>query len=568
MSDKSDKDKKNHQDEDEFENKLDAELDEIDTEEEDDDSHEKVNDVFEDEDDGEDEESDEVVEEAEEAEKTSEDELADLMSADEEESDEDDDDDEESEDEDEEEKPTGHEEAEKHLGQHYFAEEKLEVEHEKDDRLGITVPKEPWTNKTRFFGLMIIVVFFGGFGIWSYFAPIESAAIAPGKITVAGNRRTIQHLEGGIVRKIYVKDGSRVKKGQSLIKLDDTQAAIALQLSRSEVHELMAIAARLIAERNEDPEIVFPERLLKQKKDERLRRIMEAQQLIFSANKKTFEGNVIILKQRVIQLREQIKGIEAQLKSNTEQHRLILEEVQSVAELERKKLIEKPRLLELKREAAKLQGLRGENISEISVLKQKIGETQAQILTLVSNRRKEVLTELREITQKLNEELEKERAAADVLDRTDIRAPKTGTVVGLKIHTVGGVIKPGDAIMDIVPSADALVVEARVSPLDIDVVHQGLKARVQLTALKQRSTPALLGEVTRVSADIFTDQQSGESYYTARITIDPTEMEKLRGQLLYPGMPAQVMIITEKRTPLQYFIQPIKDSFNRAFREQ
>ena len=450
----------------------------------------------------------------------------------------------------------------------YDEEERGEVEHETDDKLGITVPAEPWTSKVRFFGLLVIVIFFGGFGFWSYFAPLESAAITSGKVTVAGNRRTIQHLEGGIIKKLYIKEGSQVNKGQVLIKLDDTQPLIALQLSRSEVIELSAIEARLIAERDNAKKIEFSNRLLKEYDDPRVRRIMNSQERIFKANTATFDGNVDILKQRVIQLQEQIKGIEAQVKSINQQHKLIMEEVQSVRALEAKKLIERPKLLELMREAAKLEGVRGENLSEISVLKQKIGETKAQILTLVSTRRKETLSELRDVQQKLADELEKERSAQDILSRTAIRSPQDGKVVGLKVHTIGGVIKPGDSIMDVVPSKDALVIEARVSPLDIDVVHKGLLARVQLTAYKQRSTPSLEGVVTRVSADIFQDQQSGESYYNARISIKPEEMKKLKDVVLYPGMPAQVMIITEKRTPFEYFTQPIKDSFNRAFREQ
>lgn len=441
-------------------------------------------------------------------------------------------------------------------------------EQTKQDDLPFQVPKEPWTSHIRLVGLLVIVAFFSAFGIWSYFSPIESAAISAGKVTVAGSRRTIQHLEGGIVKKIYVKDGSTVKKGETLIKLDDTQAEIALKLARNEVFELLAIESRLIAERDGLDQIHFSERLLQNEAAPKVKQLMVAQASIFKANKNTFDGNLAILKRRITQLNEQILGTQAQIKANETQYQYILEELKSVRILEKKKLIEKSRLLSLEREAARLIGVRGEKRAEVAVLKQKVGETQAQILTLESNRMKETLDDLRETQQKLHDGLEKERSAEDIVKRTAIRSPQDGKVVGLKAHTVGGVIKPGEDIMDIVPSRDALIVEARVSPLDIDVVHAGLVARVQLTAFKQRSTPSLLGTVTDVSADIFQDQQTGQSYYTAKISIPPKELNKLKGNMLYPGMPAQVMIITDKRTPLEYFMQPIKDSFDRAFREQ
>jgi len=458
--------------------------------------------------------------------------------------------------------------AEQHLGMNYYTDEKKEVEHETDDYLGISVPKEPWTNRMRLFGVVVVVMFFGGFGIWSYFAPIESAAVAPGKVMVAGYRRTIQHLEGGIVQKINIKEGKKVNAGEVLIKLDDTQAKVTLEVARNQVNELLARESRLIAERDNKQAITFPRRLLDQINNPQIANLMNAQKNVFLANRETYLGNVKILQQRIVQLTEQIKGIDAQLKANSEQLGFIEEEVVSTKELEKRKLIERPKLLQLQREAARLQGARGENLAEISVLKQKIGESEAQILTLTSTRLKETLDELRDVQQKLHEETEKERASLDILTRTDILAPQSGRVVGLKKHTIGGVIKPGEDIMDIVPSDDVLVIEARVNPLDIDVVHPGLLARVQLTSLKQRTTPTLEGRVIDVSADIFQDERDKDSYYLARISIDPEELAKLGNQPLTPGMPAQVMIVTEKRTPLQYFIQPIKDSFNRAFREQ
>lgn len=431
------------------------------------------------------------------------------------------------------------------------------------------IPKKPWTKQATWFGILVIIIFVGGFGAWAIFAPLESAAIAPGKITVAGNRRTIQHLEGGIVKTINVRDGAIVKKGDELVKLDDTRTKIALRLHQNEVYELLAIESRLLAERDKSSQINFSPRLFEMDDKAKSQELIDSQKSIFEAQMGALNSSIDILEQRIVQLNQQIKGIQSQMAALDKQIKYVDEEVKSTQYLEKKKLIERPRLLALQREAAKLRGSKGESVAKVSELKQKIGETQLQMTSMKKERHKEIVTELRETQQKLAEARNKEDAAKDVLQRTSIKAPQDGAVVGLKIHTKGGVVKPGDSIMDIVPSQDALVIEARVSPLDIDVVHTGLVAKVQLTAFKMRTTPTMLGKVTRVSADVFTDEKSGESYFTARVQIDKGELSKLpKGADLHPGMPVQVMIITAKLTPWQYFITPIKASFERAFREQ
>lgn len=433
----------------------------------------------------------------------------------------------------------------------------------------VTIPEKPIIKKSILFGLIVIGVFIGSFSLWAMLAPLESAALAPGKIIVAGYRRTIQHLEGGIVKTIDVKDGTPVTKDQVLLTLDDSQAKIALQLKRNDVFELLGMDARLQAEKNNADKIVFSPRLLAQEKEVKVQEIMRGQIDIFNANEKAFKGSVFILEQKISQLNEEIKGTESTIESTVTQLKLIDEEIVSVAYLEKRKLIERSRLLALQREAARLRGQIGESRARISVLQQSIGEAKLRIAELEKERQKEILTTLRETQQKLSDALEKEKAAADVLLRTTIRSPIAGVVIGLKIHTLGGVIRASDPIMDIVPSHEQLVIEAKVNPNDIDVVHQGLMAKVQLTAFKMRNTPILLGEVTQVSADIFTESNTGESYYLTRIVINQDELERLpKNQKLYPGMPVEVMIITAKLTPWQYFITPITQSFNRAFREQ
>ena len=439
----------------------------------------------------------------------------------------------------------------------------------KDTQLfGLPVVKSPNIRLEKLFGWVVIVVFFGGFGLWAYFAPLESAAIVPGKIAVAGHRRTVQHLEGGVVDKINVKDGSRVKKGEVLVEMDNTKAKAELQITHNVYVSLLAAEARLSAELKDEKTVRFSQTLLQYKEDPKTLQIMESQRAIFGANQRAYDGKVKIYNQQIDQLEEQIKGLNAQLHASKDQLILIKKELKDVKILASKGLIERSRLLTLQREQASLTGKEGEHVASISSLKQKIGETQLQMNSFKENYRKELLTELRDTQQKLSNAVEKRKAAMDVLERAEIRSPIDGIVVGLKVHTIGGVIKPGEAIMDIVPQHEQLIVEARVSPMDIDVVQPGLQAKIQLTALPSRTTPTLIGKVTHVSADAFQDEKTGNAYYLTQITIPEAELKKLSGQPLYPGMPAEVMIITSKLTPWQYFINPIKKSFGRAFREQ
>lgn len=431
------------------------------------------------------------------------------------------------------------------------------------------IPHQPRIRNTLIFGCIVIFVFIGGFLAWALLAPLESAALASGKITVTGHRRVIQHLEGGIVAKLLVRDESKVKKGQILVVLDNGHSKIVAQLRHNEVFELSAIEARLLAERNNAKKITFNSLLLKHQNEEKVAEIIQSQRAIFNSNQKSFENNIKILQQRIQQILQQIKGHKANTIAITKQTKLINQELKSVAYLEAKKLIEKHRLLSLQREAARLKGKKGESLATIAALKQKIGETKIQIAYITTNRHREILTQLRETQQKLTAALEKEKAADVILTRTNIRSPITGTVIGLDVHTIGGVIRPGQTIMEIVPSKERLVIEAKISPLDIDVVHNGLVAKIRLIAFKTRTTPVLLGKVSNVSADVITNPNNGESFYRARITIDQQELKKLKPeQTLYPGMPVSVMIITAKLTPWQYFISPITNSFRRAFREQ
>lgn len=418
------------------------------------------------------------------------------------------------------------------------------------------------------FGLIIVLIFFGVFGVWSFFAPIESAALAPGKIVSATNRKTIQHLEGGIIRKLYVKEGSVVKAGDPLVKLEDVQARTKYDLLHSQVIEYTATVARLVAQRDDKDVIVFPDMLLKQASNPDVKNMMQVQETIFQNNKKSYEDNLKILQQRISQLQNQIEGLKVQVVSNDEQLKFIEKELDALKELDKKRYADRPKMWSLEREASKIQGNRGELIASISQTEQKIGETQQQIIAYKNTTQKETLDDLTTVQRRLADALEYEKSTEDVLHRTVIVAPQNGVIVNMQEHTVSGVIAPGKDIMDIVPTDDMLVVEARISPMDIDIVHPGLVAKVKLLAFKQRSMPAVDGVVSEVSADSFFDSQTNSSYYRARINISAAQLKKLENVKLYPGMPVDVMIIVDKRTAWQYFITPIKDSYHKAFREQ
>jgi len=428
-------------------------------------------------------------------------------------------------------------------------------------------PERPPVRRPILIAIIIVLVFFCGIGTWAAFAPLDSAAIAPGKVTVASNRKTVQHLEGGIIRELRVKEGDALEAGQVIIRLDDTQTRANLELLSSRQDTLLAREARLIAERDGAAAIEFPPSLMSRRGEAAVAKLLAGEQAVFAARRRAIQGRVDIFRKRIVQLGEEIGSLEAQVDAEDRQLALVAEEQDSVATLVSKGLMDKTRLLSLKRAAARLEGNRGEHQGLIARAEQRIGETELQIIDLENSSLNEAVSTLREVQSQLVESGQRLRAAEDILARTEIRAPQTGVVMGLNVHTETGVIAPGQRLLDILPKDDTLFIEAEINPNDIDVVRVGLTAQVRLTAFKQRNTPPLEGEVTRVSADSFTHERTGATYFLARITIDPAERDKVDGGELYPGMPAEVMIVTGKQTAFEYFLTPVTDSFRRAFRE-
>jgi HlyD family secretion protein len=437
-------------------------------------------------------------------------------------------------------------------------------------RLGAApaVARRPPIRRPVLAGYLILALFFGGLGSWAALAPLSSAAVAPGTVRVESHRKTVQHLEGGIIAELEVGEGDRVARDQVLIRLDPTQAKARYEAVRNRYQSLKATEARLVAERESRARIRFPEELMSERANPRVAEILAGQEEIFDTRRRSFAGRSKILRQQVEQLRSQIRGLEAQVGSEARQIELIAEETADVDGLFRKGLERKARLLALQREAASLDGSQAQHMAEIARAEQAIGETELQIFNLTDRLAAEIAGELSDVQAQLVETEEELDAARDVLRRQDVRAPIAGTVVNLRLFTPGGVIEPSKPILDIVPQDDELLIEAEVRPLDIDVVKPGLEAQVRLTAFKQRSTPTLAGHVRHVSADHFVDERTGATHYKAEVRIDAEAQAQLDGLELYPGMPAEVLIMTGKLTLWDFLITPVKDSFARAFREQ
>ena len=416
-------------------------------------------------------------------------------------------------------------------------------------------------------GLVIIGLFFGGFGGWAALAPLESAAIAQGVVSVISNRKTVQHLEGGIIKEILVRDGDVVTKGQLLIRLDDTQPRASLDLLQGRRIAATALEARLISERDRHATVSFPDWLLALGADEGARQAMEGERRILAARRETMTGQVALINQRVAEFNEEIKGLDGEIVALDDQLGLIFEEIAAVEVLLKKGLERKPRLLALQRRVAEIDGSRAGSRARIARVKQSIGEARLRITELTTTRINQVVEQQREVQASMFDIDERLNAARDVLSRTEIRATQAGAVVALKVHTKGGVIAPGQALLDIVPGDDLLIIEARVDPKDIDVVSWGLLARVRFTAFSQRNAIPMNGRVLSVSADNLIDERTGESYYLARIKLDKDPADVMDGVRLYPGMQAEVMIVTGSRTALEYLLSPIIQSMNRALRE-
>jgi HlyD family secretion protein len=419
--------------------------------------------------------------------------------------------------------------------------------------------------RTGLRALLVVGVLGGG---WLVLVPLAGAVVVPGNLVVQSNVKTIQHPTGGVVAEIPVHNGMRVSSGDLLLRLDATQAKASLQVVSKQLDEARARVSRLTAERDGLPRPVVPAELSGRLDDGNLKTLLASEASLFRARATARDSQKDLLQSRVSQLGEEIGGLEAQVASKARQIELITGELTGVQELYDKHLVPLTRLTTLQRESARIEGERGQLISSIAETKAKIGEAQLQIVKLDQDFRTDVVKELGEAQGKEAELSERGVAARDVLERIELRAPTSGVIHQLAAHTLGGVIRAGDAIMEIVPDSDDLQIEARLQPNDIDQVRTGQQAYVRFSAFNQRTTPQLAGQVAFVSPDVSHDQQTSAPYFTVRIMLPDEERHRLAGLQLVSGMPAEVFMQTGSRTMFSYLFKPIFDQLQRAFVER
>jgi HlyD family type I secretion membrane fusion protein len=437
----------------------------------------------------------------------------------------------------------------------------------RDDYQGeSTLSDSMW--KSNFAGWLIIAAFFGGFGTWAATAPLNGAVVANGLVKVEGNRKSVQHLDGGIVKKLLVKEGEHVKADDILIVLDDTQARAEYDVLSQQYLVLRASEVRLLTELANDPDLVMPSELAARQNDFYVKSVWSGQIKQFESRRDAIEGQRKVIGEKIHQLQSQIDGAAAQVKAFTEQIDSVHKEADSVAPLVEKMLLPRPRLLQLQRTAFGLEGQIADAQANIAKFRQAIAEQELQIAQISNDRMADITKDLRDIEAKLLEVIPRRMNAEAILGRMEIHSPYTRRVVALNVFSVGGVIQHGDKILDIVPDEDTLAIEAQVAVEDISDVRPDVRAEVHLTAYKQRIIPIVHGDVVQVSADRLTDPKTNNPYFTVSVRPDAAELAELPNVHLYPGMPATVMIPTENRTALDYLVGPLVMSFNRAFRQR
>lgn len=418
---------------------------------------------------------------------------------------------------------------------------------------------------TRVIGFTILFLVFGVFGSWAALAPLDSAALAPGLVTVKNYRKTVQHFEGGIVKEILVRDGQEVKAQDLLLVLDDTQARAELEILRGQRFAAVAAESRLKAERDELAEVKYP--AVMQEDDQRAKEAILSESQQFTARKLAKDGEINVLQQRIGQLESQLSGLDALISSKRELVKSYQEEISDNKALLSEGFVDKQRLRDAQRRKAQLLGEVSEHQSSMSGINVQIGETKLQILQLKKDLRAEVVGQLSEVQAKVFDVEERISAVSDRVARSKIYAPVSGMVLGMSVHTIGGVVSSGSPILDIVPESGDLIIEAELSPTDIDRVTTGMLADVRFSSFKSATTPVVEGKVVTISADRLVNEQTGMPYYLTRVELTAESQERLGELTLLPGMPAEVLINTGARTLLEYLVQPATDAFARSMIE-
>ncbi len=417
-------------------------------------------------------------------------------------------------------------------------------------------------------GLRVVLVAVAVVGVWGGLAPLSGAVVLPGALVSESSVKKVQHLTGGVIAKIAAQDGDLVHAGDLLVRLDDTSVRASRQVVVGQLDAARARITRLVAERDAAPAMAVPEKLAARMNDKDVAAIVAAERSLFTARRVSRASQKELLTGRIGQLGEEIQGIDAQMKSQASQLSLIASEEKGVQSLYQKNLVPLARLTALQREGARLEGAQGQLVASAAETRSKVDEAKLQVARLDQDFRAEVMKDLREAQDKEAELVERDVAAEDQLNRIDIRAPVSGKVHQLAVHTVGGVVSPGEVLMEIVPEKDELQVEAHLRPQDIDQARIGQATQVRFPAFNQRTTPALAGKVTFISPDTTQDPKGGAPFYRVRVSLARDEIGRLGGLQLVAGMPAEVFLQTGSRTMLSYLFKPIRDQMSRVFRER
>jgi len=405
-------------------------------------------------------------------------------------------------------------------------------------------------------------------GVWAATTELSGAVIAQGRLVVDSNVKKVQHPTGGVAGELRVREGDHVQAGDILLRLDATQTRANLAIITKGLDEFRGRKAREEAERDDAASITFPDDFYARAGEPELARVMSGEQRLFETRRLGRQGKTAQLQERIKQFRQEVAGFTAQIEGKDRELGWIRQELTGIRELYEKKLIQFYRVTALERDTARLEGERGGLVASVAQANGRIAETELQILQVDQDMRTEVGKDLADLRGKISEYEERKIAAEDQLNRIDLRAPQSGYVHELDVHTVGGVISPGQAVMSIVPDADVLKVEAKVQPEDIDQLRIGQVATLRFTAFNQRTTPELNGQVTLISPDISLEKSNGAAFYIVRISVPESEMARLGGLRLVPGMPVEVFVQTGLRSVASYVARPFSDQISRAFRQR
>ena len=417
-------------------------------------------------------------------------------------------------------------------------------------------------------GFLTILALFGGFGGWAATTDLAGAVLAPGSVVVASNVKKVQHPSGGVISQILVKNGDKVKAGDVVVRLDQTVTRASLQVITKQIDELTGRVARLKAERDDSPSVVFPGELVARLEEPDVAQIINGEQGLFESHVSTTRAQKKQLDERISGLQQEISGNTSQAGSKASEIQLIKKQLESLERLESQQLVSAEKMMQMRREHARIEGEMAQLSAAAGQSKGRIAEIEIQKLTIVSQGKSDTVKDLREAEGKIIELTERRIAAQDQLSRVDIRSPADGIVDQMTVFTVGGVVNTAEPLMMIVPQDDRLVVEAKIAPHDIDQARSHKKAVIRFPAFNQRTTPSLDGTVESISAELTKEQQTNMQYYVARIKIDEMEMKRLGTLQLVPGMPAEIQIRTTERSALSYLLKPLEDAFAKSFKER